>query len=60
MNENILSELPVGFSMALARNENALERYAALSPAEKTEIINRAKSACTRAEMDQLVLELDS
>ena len=52
------SELPVGFAMALARNEPALLRYSALSPSQKSAILAQAHAAHSQEEMDQLVESL--
>ena len=52
------SELPVGFAMALARNEPALLRYSALSPSQKNAILAQAHAAHSQEEMDQLVESL--
>lgn len=55
----MLSELPQGFSMALAQNANAFDHYAALSEEEKNRMIGRAKAVKSKVEMKQLVRELD-
>lgn len=52
------SELPVGFAMALARNEPALLRYSALSPSQKSAILAQAHAAHSQEEMDRLVESL--
>lgn len=52
------SQLPVGFAMALARNEPALLRYSALSPSQKSAILAQAHAAHSQEEMDQLVESL--
>lgn len=50
-----LGELPLGFGMALAMNEPALQGYAALTEAEKEELILRCKDVQTRDEMQRIV-----
>ena len=50
--------LPVGFSMALAMNMNAMNHFSNLSEAEKEEILNRARDAKSRDEMQRIVSEL--
>lgn len=52
------SELPVGFAMALARNEPALLRYSALSPSQKSAILAQAHAAHSEEEMHRLVGQL--
>ena len=51
-------KLPLGFGMALAQNETALRRYAALSETEKTALMAQVHSVQSKAEMQQLVAEL--
>lgn len=48
-------ELPLGFGMALAQNENAMQRFEALSDAEKQAIIERTHNVGSKREMQQLV-----
>lgn len=48
-------ELPLGFGMALARNEAALERFAALSDVEKQAVIAGAHTVRSKQEMRQYV-----
>lgn len=50
-----LGELPLGFGMALAMNEPALQEYAALTEAEKEELILRCKDVQTKDEMQRIV-----
>ena len=40
-----LNELPVGFGMALAMNEQAMQGYAALTETEKEHLILRCRDA---------------
>ena len=51
-------KLPLGFGMALAQNETALRRYAALSETEKIALMAQVHSVQSKAEMQQLVAEL--
>lgn len=53
--QDILSELPMGFGMALARNTQAMERFASLSEQQQKEIIGRTHSVQSKKEMQQLV-----
>ena len=50
-----LQQLPVGFSMALAQQPGALERFGQLSEPEQQAIINRAHGANSEQEMQALV-----
>lgn len=47
--------MPVGFAMALAQNSAAMEAYAALSREVQSDILTRAHSARSEAEMHRLV-----
>lgn len=50
--------VPIGFGMALAQNLNAMKRYSAMSEAEKEEVLNRARDAKSRNEMESLINSL--
>ena len=52
------TELPMGFTMALAMNEPALRGYAGLTDAQKEELIIRCKGAKTKEEMQRIVNSL--
>lgn len=47
--------IPLGFAMALAQNQKALERFALLSKEEKKVLTEKAKHADTKEEMQQIV-----
>lgn len=47
--------VPLGFSMALAMNEKALDGYAKMTEAQKEELINRSRDAKSKAEMERIV-----
>lgn len=51
-------ELPLGFGMALAQNEGAMQRFEALSQAEKTAILEKTHSVRSKREMQSLVKSL--
>lgn len=51
-------ELPLGFSMALAQNPAALERYAEMTPKEQEQLLRRTREAESREEMRSIVREL--
>lgn len=48
-------ELPLGFGMALAQNEAAMQRFEALSDAEKQAVIESTHNVGSKQEMRQLV-----
>ncbi len=52
------TSLPIGFTMALAMNEKAMNRYSGMTEAQKEEIILRAKDAKSKKEMERLVSSL--
>lgn len=51
-------ELPLGFAMALAMNEPAMQRFEALSPGEKEAFLQRTRSVDSKREMQRLVASL--
>lgn len=51
-------ELPLGFGMALAQNETAMERFEQLSDDEKEKIIEKTHNVSSRIEMQSLVNDL--
>lgn len=51
-------ELPLGFGMALAQNEAAMQRFEAMSEAEKQAFLQRTHSVRSRKEMQQLISSL--
>lgn len=53
-------EMPVGFSMALAQNPEAMEKFALLSEEEKREIINGTHSVKSNREMHEYVNKLNN
>ena len=50
-----LTQLPLGFGMALAMNEAAMSSYAGLSESEKEQLIMRCKDARSKEEMQKVV-----
>lgn len=52
--------VPIGFGMALAQNLNAMKHYSAMTEAEKEEILNRARDAKSRSEMEAIISGLDT
>ena len=51
-------ELPLGFSMALAQNEAAMQRFEALPEAEKQAVLQQAHAVGSKREMQQLVARI--
>lgn len=51
----LYTDLPLGFGMSLAMNEGALNGYAALTEAEKENVIMRCKGARTKEQMQKIV-----
>lgn len=52
------NELPMGLSMALARNTEALDRFASMTPEQQQRIIDRTHTVESKAEMQQLVRQI--
>lgn len=50
--------VPIGFGMALAQNINAMQSFSGMTEAEKEEILNRARDAKSKEEMESLVESL--
>ena len=51
-------KVPIGFGMALAVNEPALNAYSAMTEEQKQAILNKAHNARTETEMHQIVSSL--
>ena len=51
-------KVPIGFGMALAVNEPAMNAYAAMTEEEKQAIINKAHNVRSEREMHDLVASL--
>nr|WP_318686445.1 hypothetical protein [uncultured Acetatifactor sp.] len=51
-------ELPLGFGIALAGNEMAMQGYARLTETEKEHLILRCKDARSKEEMERIVNSL--
>ena len=52
-------EMPIGFSMALAQNPNAMQKFATLSENKKQEIINGTHFIKSKHEMHEYVNKLN-
>lgn len=53
-------EMPVGFSMTLAQNPDAMQKFAMLSEEKKKEIINGTHSVKSKQEMHEYVNRLSN
>ena len=51
-------QMPIGFAMALAQNQSAMEAFAALPQNAKAAILTRAHHASSEAEMHRIVSEI--
>ncbi len=51
-------EMPIGFSMALALNPDAMEKFAMLNETQKQEIINGTHNIKSKQEMHEYVNNL--
>lgn len=49
------AKVPVGFGMALAQNEAAMAKYAAMNETEKQAVLNQAHNARSEIEMRRIV-----
>jgi hypothetical protein len=49
------AEVPVGFGLALAQNEDAMNAFAMMTKEQKQEIWAKARNARSKAEMHQIV-----
>lgn len=52
------TELPIGFTMALAMNESAMKKFESFSPAGKESIVQQTHDVKSRQEMQQLVASI--
>lgn len=48
-------KVPIGFGMALAMNQSAMNAYAAMTEDQKQAILNKAHNARSEQEMRQIV-----
>lgn len=53
-------EVPIGFSMALAKDINALNAFSQLNDESKIDIINQSKQIQSKQDMQQFVSHLTS
>lgn len=57
---NLLSEVPIGFGMALAQNLDAMNRFANLDKEKQQEVINKTTGIHSKQEMQQFVSSLSN
>lgn len=50
--------VPVGFAMALAQNQAAMEKYALMAREEKQTVLDQAHDARSKREMQQIVASI--
>ncbi len=48
-------EVPIGFGLSLAMNQQAMQRYSQMTQAERKSWLNRAGQVKSKAEMEKLV-----
>ena len=53
-------KVPIGFGMALAMNQPAMNAYAAMTEAQKQTVLNKAHNVRSEREMHDLVASLVS
>ncbi len=53
-------EMPIGFSMALAQNPDAMQKFAMLSEDKKKQIIDGTHSVKSKQEMHEYVNRLNN
>ena len=55
---NYKEELPIGFGLSLAMNEDAMQKFSGMTEQEKTAVVERSKAVSSRGEMERLVAEV--
>lgn len=53
------TELPLGFSIALAKNNSAMEYFSTLTPAHRREVLAHTHTIRSKEEMEKFVDNLD-
>lgn len=51
-------KVPIGFGMALAMNQPAMRAYAAMTEAQKQDVLSRAHNVRSERQMQELVASL--
>lgn len=57
--QNNDTELPLGFGIALAKNNSAMSYFSSLTPAHKREIIAHSHTIRSKEEMEKFVNSMD-
>lgn len=57
-NESHDQSMPIGLSMAMAQNIDAMKQFGALSSTEQENVIAKARNAQSKAQMQSIVSEL--
>lgn len=52
--------LPVGFAFGLAMDMDAMNHFSNMSEAEKEELLNRARDAKSKEEMERIISQIHS
>ncbi|MCI7097629.1 MAG: hypothetical protein MR966_01700 [Lachnospiraceae bacterium] len=52
---NLEEELPIGFGLSLAMNEQAMKRFSQMDETEKSRVIEESRHVNSKREMEQLV-----
>lgn len=55
MSDERAKEMPIGFTMSLAMNESAMERFAGMDEKARQEVIEESRTVKSKAEMEHLV-----
>ncbi|MCF2661839.1 hypothetical protein [Pseudoflavonifractor phocaeensis] len=53
-------DVPLGFGFALAQDPGAMERFAALTEAERQAYLDKARAVSSKGEMQALVSQLSA
>lgn len=51
-------DIPIGFSMAIAQNEDALNAFASMDAGARARVLDRARRASSREDMQRVVESL--
>ena len=51
-------EMPIGFGFSLAMNEEAMNHFAGMNDQEKRQVVEAARQAQTKEQMDQIVKDI--
>lgn len=53
-----MKDLPVGFALALAQNEDAMKRFEKMDDDDRAKVLEHARSVGSKQEMQVLVYDL--